>query len=96
MVFQVSSPQVPESTPATNVGMNHFRSLGLSAGRKNARICQRMNGEVATMEVQNDTLNGIVNGSMLPMTLSCWPFSLTGRKSLIGQMRMLITVGAAR
>ena len=39
--------------------MNHLRSLGLSAGRKNARICQRMTGAQATMADQMEILNRV-------------------------------------
>ena len=38
-------------------------SLGLSAGRKNARICHRITGEQATTEVQIDILKRVANAS---------------------------------
>ncbi len=44
------------ATAAAKVGMNHLRSLGFSAGRKNASSCHRMTGDVATMPAQSEIL----------------------------------------
>ena len=49
------------NTPTANVGMNHLRSLGFKAGRKNARICHRIMGMHATTDAHSATLKRMVN-----------------------------------
>ena len=58
------------ATPAANVGTNHLRSLGLSAGRKNASTCHRMMGMHATTDVHRATLKRIVNDPNTSKTFS--------------------------
>ena len=85
------------ATAAANVGMNHLRSLGFKAGRKNARICQRMIGDVATTDIQNAILNLTVKGSSALMNWrSTAPLSPCGRNSAMGSSRNWPTVPAAR
>ena len=79
-------------TAAANVGMNHLRSLGFSAGRKNARICHRMTGEQATTEAHSDTLKRTLKPSNGVSVVS----APDGRYSEIGIMRKSTTVAEAR
>ena len=81
------------NTAIANVGMNHLRSLGLSAGRKNARICQRMTGEHATTDAQKDSLKRVANASKGVVYMPCW--NPSGRNSEIGANRMTESVGVA-
>ena len=51
------------ATAAANVGMNHLRSLGFSAGRKKARICHKITGAQATSEAHSEILKRVENAS---------------------------------
>ena len=76
------------ATAAANVGINHLRSFGLSAGRKNARICHKIMGEHATKDTQNETLKRTLNYSNGSIAVStAMPCASVGRNSAIGITR---------
>ena len=52
------------------VGMNHLRSLGLRAGKKNASSCQMITGAQATTADHMDILKRTEKASKAPNTLS--------------------------
>ena len=73
-----------------------MRSLGLSAGRKNARICQRITGEQATIDAQMDILKRVANDSNGSSAISASePSAFLGRKSKMGWSRNCPIVGVA-
>ena len=74
-----------------------MRSFGLSAGRKNARNCHKMMGEVATTDIQKAILNFTVNGSNAFRKLSSTvPSSVCGKKSAMGSSKNCPMVADAR
>ena len=85
------------TTAAANVGMNHLRSLGLSAGRKNASSCHRITGEQATMAAQMEILKRVENASNGSMAMNDGrPSGPFGRYSAIGIIRNWPMVGVAK
>lgn len=74
-------------TAATNVGTNHLRSFGFSAGKKKAKSCHNIIGEEATIELQKAILNLVPKDSKGVSAKSCMPFSSCGKKSAIGNIK---------
>ena len=84
-------------TAAANAGTNHLRSLGLRAGRKNARICHRITGEHVTTDAHRATLKLVANASNGSSAVStAVPSDPCGRYSAMGSSRNWISVGAAK
>ena len=83
--------------PMANVGMNHLRSFGFNAGRKNASTCQMMMGMHATRDAHSATPKRMVKPSSAPRTFRAMvPSSFVGRYSITGAMSRLMIVGDAR
>ena len=81
-------PKRNSNTAAAKVGTNHLRSLGLSAGKKNARICQIIIGIQATSAAQIDTMKRKLKESSTPST-NVWgmPLASCGINSATGCKR---------
>ncbi len=77
------------ATAAAKVGMNHLRSLGFSAGRKKARSCHRITGEVATIPAHTDIWKRTAKASKGSMACSdAMPLAgFTGKNSAMGMSR---------
>ena len=78
------------ATAMANVGTNHLRSLGFSAGRKNASSCQIITGDVATSAAHTASWKRTENASNGSRAVS-W----LGRYCWMGMMRKLPMVGVA-
>ncbi len=82
---------------AMNVGRNHLRSFGFSAGRKNAKICHRVIGAVAIRDVHRATVRRTEKASNAPSTFKAtWPSSPLGMNSATGASRNCTTVPVER
>ena len=74
-----------------------MRSLGFSAGRKNARICHKMTGAHATTDAHRDTLKRTLKPSNGSSVVSRpWPSVFICRMSEMGHMRNRTSVSDAR
>ncbi len=90
-------PKMNSESAAMNVGRNHLRSFGFSAGRKNAKICHSVMGAVAISAVHSATVMRTENASKAPSTFrATWPSSPLGMNSATGASRNCTTVPVER